>query len=128
MKRKGDLNASMSLWSPSSPNYVDRKKTMQAILTDTNKIQVKSFCAIAVSLSPINGPSALILDGRPPGQELRGHRLHVQLDHILVLQHVVAADGLAVVLLRAPDASIFQTCGEVLVDSAGEVGDCAALG
>ncbi len=52
----------------------------------------------------------------------------MQLDHVLVLHDVVAADGLAVERRRAPDAGRLQPLLEVLVDVPGELRDRAADG
>ena len=49
-----------------------------------------------------------------------GHRVtsDVQFHHVFVVQHVLAADRLAVVNAAAPDAGRLQLVGEIAVDTA----------
>src|SRR4051794_34738417 len=52
--------------------------------------------------------------------------LNVQLDHVLVLQHVLPADRLSVENARPPDAGRLQLLGKIAVHQSSEVGDRTA--
>ena len=50
----------------------------------------------------------------------------MQLDNVVILENVVAADGLAVERPAAPDAGRLQLLLEIVVNAPGELGDRAA--